>query len=368
MALIRGKANLNFNKRDILLLLLVAISFISIFKAINPNLAFYQTLKLIEFILLYLYISQYAFRRFNLFSACFALLAGGFFQAIVAMAQFAVQHDLGLRIFGETALSPNLLGVASFFNIYGEKIMRPYGTTPHPNVLAAYLVLAIFAYYFLYRYMPFSKWLFIVYAFVLQAFLLTFSRVEIGLWFLIFIVGSGFYLFQKNNGALKKKVFFILLATLMVVGLFSLLHYPEIRSRIQVSADEEAVQQRLYYNRESVQHGFTWFGIGAGNFVPWLSDQNPSLPIRLVQPVHNIYLLILSELGILGLATFLSFIFLLAYPIFKLGTNISYSKGLFLSVVALFLITGLFDHFFWTLQQGRIMFWISLGYVASISN
>jgi len=36
-------------------------------------------------------------------------------------------------------------------------------------------------------------------------------------------------------------------------------------------------------------------------------------------------------------------------------------------IVCAFLFLGLFDHFFWTLQQGQLMFWLILGLMASYS-
>ena len=36
------------------------------------------------------------------------------------------------------------------------------------------------------------------------------------------------------------------------------------------------------------------------------------------------------------------------------------------SILAGFLFIGLFDHYFWTLQQGQLVFWIVLGAIASI--
>ena len=72
------------------------------------------------------------------------------------------------------------------------------------------------------------------------------------------------------------------------------------------------------------------------------------------QPVHNIYLLIASETGLIGLILFLVFIF-------QLFRKIIGQEYFLLLIVFSFLFIGLFDHFFWTLQQGQLMFWLTLG-------
>jgi hypothetical protein len=39
-----------------------------------------------------------------------------------------------------------------------------------------------------------------------------------------------------------------------------------------------------------------------------------------------------------------------------------------IAMLVSFLFIGLFDHYFWTLQQGRLMFWLVLGLILVNSN
>ncbi|HEY4474370.1 MAG TPA: hypothetical protein VJC06_00380, partial [Candidatus Paceibacterota bacterium] len=74
--------------------------------------------------------------------------------------------------------------------------------------------------------------------------------------------------------------------------------------------------------------------------------------------VHNIYLLIYSETGILGITVFILFLVFLVKDFIastKMDKLYHYS---FLTMFLSFLFIGLFDHFLWTLQQGRLMFWL----------
>src|SRR3989344_5461086 len=135
-------------KYDYFLLALIIISAISIKNSSSYILSAYNVLKLIEFVFFYLYLKSYAVGKFGLMRPMIVLVCGGLFQAVIAILQFFKQSSLGLGLFGESVLGPHLTGIASFYNLTGEKIIRAYGTTPHPNILSAYLFLAIFSFYF----------------------------------------------------------------------------------------------------------------------------------------------------------------------------------------------------------------------------
>jgi len=78
------------------------------------------------------------------------------------------------------------------------------------------------------------------------------------------------------------------------------------------------------------------------------------------QPVHNVYLLISSEVGLLGLIVFLIFLYQLLKR-FKKQNSV-----LFIIVICIIFVS-LFDHFFWTLQQGQLMFWLILGLMTHLT-
>ncbi len=86
------------------------------------------------------------------------------------------------------------------------------------------------------------------------------------------------------------------------------------------------------------------------------------------QPIHNIYLLMASETGILGLIVFL--IFITKLLIAKVKFILKNKNSEILAVVMMFfslLGFGLFDHFLWTLQPGRLMLWLVLGIMLGTS-
>ena len=90
----------------------------------------------------------------------------------------------------------------------------------------------------------------------------------------------------------------------------------------------------------------------------------PHLPAWQYQPAHNLYLLIYTEMGLLGILALGGFLILLLRSLI-LGKKIQplIRWGL-VSLAALVLFAALFDHFFWTLQQGRLLWWLFWGVVA----
>jgi len=345
-------------KPDFYLVLFLIVSAISIKNSSSYILSAYNVLKLMEFIAFYFYIKSYAVYKFGLNKSLLALICGGGFQAIIAILQFLKQSSLGLKLLGESILAPNLTGVASFFNLAGEKIMRAYGTTPHSNILAAYLFLAIFAFFYLWIHKKMPKFYLLVYGLTLLAFLFTFARVAVFMLFANFLIIIILMFLKFRKEYWNKKLALLFSVTFIVISFFSVFYWPEVVSRIKISSREEAVQLRIFYNKESLK-SLNWFGVGPGNFVNWLIVKDPNLPRSLYQPVHNIYLLIYSETGILGITAFILFIaFLIKDFIVRTKMKKLYHY-FFLLLFSSFLFVGLFDHFLWTLQQGRLIFWLT---------
>jgi len=380
-----GFSGLVLNPDFYLVLFLIAAG-ISIKNSSDFYVGVFLWLKLIEFALFYFYLKTCAIRKFDFIKILYALILGGAFQAVIAIGQFLKQGDLGLRWLGESVLGPNMQGVASFlvpsnvdgFVGLGLKVMRAYGTTPHPNVLAAYLFLAVVAIYFVVFYAKSRRYdslprqqtgliyQSIVHGVVLFGLFFTFSRTIIFIFFVNFFargVLAGFikrfrekYLF---GNFFKKKVLPLFLVTVIATVVFTAFYWPEVKSRMTLSSEEEAVQLRIFYNKESLGGGINFFGIGLGDFTGWLMEQNPNLPRHVYQPVHNIYLLVYSEMGVIGFILFLLFLAGLLYGFVKKTRLCELKHYSFLLVVASILFIGLFDHFLFTIQQGRFVFWLS---------
>ena len=372
-------------RSDYFLIIFWIVSGVSILNSSDYILSFFQWMKLAELIVFYFYLSRYAFSKFGLINSLFAVMVGGIFQAVVAIVQFVKQSSLGLRYFGESVINSDLAGIASFYTSIGDKVIRAYGTTPHPNVLAVCLLFAIFGFYFVYLYYRlhskhspfFDTWdraTLGFYGVVLFAFFTTFSRVVIFIWFVSFCIRAAViravkhYRITFGTEVGRKRMTVILLVNLAVIILFSSLYFNEIVSRSSISGEDQAVSLRTFYTDQVLKSDFNWLGVGMGNFVGWLMEKEPFLIQYAYQPVHNIYLLIYSETGILGFGAFLIFLVFLVKD-FISGTRLRKSYDLaMLFFFCSILFIGFFDHLFWTLQQGRFIFWSSLALLTYLSN
>ena len=362
------------------------------------GLSLYQLLKLAEFIGFYFYLRASFGKIYKFREVLMVIIASGIFQAAIAIAQYFKQGSLVLKLFGESPLSVNASGVAVFI-ADGVKYLRAYGTAPHPNVLAAWLFLAIFAFYNYYYYFyphtkrglvgsraegadprygvgvyprgqsSLGKLLLANYPVLLVGLFFTFSRTIIGLWALGAAIRVSLLFKKSFRGfliATKQYTITIVAITLVTGILFTAFFWPQVKSRVLVSMDEEAVTQRIFYNKiaGSVTAANPILGVGIGQSVPQLMIKMKHWPANIYQPVHNIYLLIASETGLAGLSLFLLFLIFVFYGFIKRTKLHKAYQCSFLILSLSFLVMGLFDHFLWTLQQGSLIFWTILALIS----
>lgn len=348
-----------------LLVIFLVIAGLSLFASSNLGISVYRWLKLLEFVALFVYVNRtYKSDKSN--KTYHVLIAAGLLQSILAIAQFIKQGSIGIKFIEAGVFSPNSPGVANFI-LNGERIMRSYGSFPHPNVLAAFLLLCIFAWYAKIQKIVLIRPISLIGPILIFGLFLTFSRMAIvvfGVMSLIFFLIEFFQARQKQ--IIKLFGLFLVSCILTVIILF-----PYLKARFfTISMEEQAVDLRFFYNKMALQmiKEKPLLGIGIGNFVNY-SENYPAylraaskilglnaVPDWIYQPVHNIYLLITAEIGIFGLAVFLGFIGIrLIRPIGLIGPI-----GI---LVVGFLILALADHYFWTLQTGGLMFWLALGLI-----
>jgi O-antigen ligase len=356
------------------LFLFLLVSGVSLVLSNNFWLSFYSWAKLLEFGLLFLYIKYNFGRLFSLQRFWQIFVASAAVQSAIAIYQFFAQKSLGLKIFAESLLSPDISGVAKIL-VDGKKIVRAYGLVPHPNILAAILMLAIFglAYLFIKNYekLNISKKAAFGLVFVLLSGILffTFSRV-------VTLIGLGFFIvwllvIYWRQAESRRPVIFTLILLFLIGFLLSAAYFPYISARYDVAAlgKSQAVSLRVFYDQVAWQlfKGSPLLGIGQGNFV-WTFIRPAVFENWVYQPVHNIYLLIAAEIGILGLFAFLWFLFKIMRSIYMERKAIKDRLALYclLGIFVFFLAIGFFDHFLWDLQQGQLMFWIVLGIIAGL--
>lgn len=298
-----------------------------------------------------------------------ALACSAVAQGVIAFFQFAFQKSVGLWFLGETvALGPATPGVAGIA-VEGERFLRAYGTMPHANILAGFLVLGLVA--LCYLLLRNERWWTRMLAvggimIVETGLLLTFSRsgwiVAAVALFLVFAFAFRWKEYRARVYALLGVVLLSLVLLVHALGFF-------VVPRAHLAASEGPVRDRVVYNRIGIAiMSSSPLGVGIGNELSYAYERGIfdayNLPAQgQWQPIHNLYLLLGSEIGVAGLLAFLNAL-LAIFVRAKRAESLEAEMGAIM--LATLLIFGLFDHFLWDLQAGRLMLWSVLGMMGGI--
>lgn len=226
-------------------------------------------------------------------------------QGLVAVAQFAVQRDLGLAALGELALDPAIGGI-SVLQVDNVRWLRGYGLTGHPNLLAALLALAMLLLLPELEAARGPRRLLLSCALVvgLLGLLATVSRAA---W-LAFGLGAGLFVlasWRQPRAAAARRVprrgDWLPIALLGGAGLaFLALYGRQLASRflslgsaIEARSLSERGRDAAIALRLLGQH--PWQGAGFGGYLPAARAIDPAARI-----VHSAPLLALAELGLAG--------------------------------------------------------------------
>ncbi len=234
------------------------------------------------------------------------------FESSLAVIQFLLQRPIGL--FSEEFLNDKPYGIISPENI---ELFRASGTLSHPNYLANLLV-SILPIFFIYgnKVLKVKKHLFVVLnCLIILALIFTFSRTN---W-ILFLVYLGYLLYQHRSKTNIRINYAHLLFSiiLFIFLLFSM--YPFISNRLSsiptalsdfgsIGLRLKVIQIASYIISENPV-----FGIGLNQFLniaPDFTEEHifSSSVLSSSTLVHNIFVQIATDTGILGLFIFLAFI------------------------------------------------------------
>jgi len=325
----------------VVLLLNLYLVFNALFVSQSPGISYWLTLRFFILSLFGLFASM-TFSKVNLYKSIPLVIGFSIiWQSILIFLQFVFQKSLGLWFLGERSFDSSTIGIAHA-QIFGRQLLRPYGTFPHPNVAAAYLLISLIIFKaIMVSHQRFSKPKILTTLISLAAILLTYSKAA-------YFATIFFALFL-----LKRAKTFIL-------GIFLLTFLVWIFLRLLPESQFASIAERLVLLQAAINITLLnpLFGVGSGDFIAALAKFNLFSigEIRLLQPVHNVFFLILAENGLLGLFLFL---FLLLVILKKADSPVK------IALFVVILVFATFDHFLWTLQQGRLLFWIAAAYILS---
>lgn len=342
----------------ILALLLIMVG--NAFFVANPELHFFGFFRFCELFLLYLMIANRVLRQEQI---VLCLLFGLCFQAFVAFYQYILQGSIGLNFLGEATVNTSTLGVAKI-DIGSQKILRAFGTMPHANVLGGLLFMGImYAVALIKKYRWFVAgvlWMLTI------GLLFTFSRSA----FFALIAAFLLYISVRNS---KIVIRYIILGFSILLFLVVAFRLEDVILKRFLFEDVASTQERTMY----LKIGRDMFldqplGVGLGGFTLHMQDYTTTkLAPWLYQPVHNIFLLVTNELGILGGLIFLGIFLYCFYELFlrirmrKKDEN-RFAVALILSMLIGIAVIGFFDHYFVTIYQGQVMLFIYFGFVSSL--
>jgi len=364
----------------------VILSFLSIFLASEEGVAIYRALRLTLYagtVVTIPFFIRNGVIRFRL--VCGAFASSAILQSVIGFLQFLTGGSVGLRVLGESVITPATTGVARVF-VNGEYFLRAYGTMPHANILASFLVLGLLCLFYLLisnkksETFDFLNWIapLIGVFIILSGLAVTFSRSG---WIVFFVTGLLLLFFGIMKREYRKNTFFVFSMFLAQIVAIGFILGWAIVPRAGFTVGEPSVNHRVLYNKIGMEIiSQNPLGVGIGNEVSagvkmGLYKQEGFLNWRLWQPVHNLYILIASELGIFGLFVFLVAMVSLFFERIKKSDGLSkfsvknfvhYMNFDFLTAAILafsILLFGFFDHFMWDIPAGELMLWFSLSLV-----
>ena len=360
------------------------VIFISIFLADDRLVAVYAYIRFLLGVGLFWLIIRASLNRIKLI---YFFLAGIFLQSMLGIYQFITQSSFASKWLGIALHNPADLGVSVVETLNGTRWLRAYGGLDHPNVLGGLLVIGVLLTIGLiiqvrsdkdgkleignwkfgkkvYKY-PISNIqypiLLSIICCLLSALFFTFSRgawvgLIVGLLALMVI-----YIFKKKLKAQKKLLQIILISSVVVFILSNIysdlvLTRLSVDTRLEIKSNTERIES-FQIARDLIKDNF-FFGVGIGNYTNTAEKEIVSgQPAWFYQPVHNFFLLVLAEIGVVGFMFMLWLIGYILVKSFKKEDYINFS--LILAILTMMLV----DHWYWSLHFGVFFFWFILALV-----
>lgn len=327
-------------------LVLIGVSLNVIF-AKNQTLAIFKSLKIFElFLLIFLVAKENNFflKLAELLSPVLVII-----QFFLCLFQFFKAGSLGgfFWYLGERTFTLSTPGIAKI-SLGGRVFLRPYGTFSHPNSLAGFFLIILLLIIWK-KNKKITDYFSIIVGVLLL--LLSYSRT---VWLVSLILLSIFFCFWIFRSLGKKKDLFFSYGKIILGLMVLFFSFIFIKSTIEI----ESISRRVEISKAAAAliKNNLLFGVGLNNFIPQIvklpSFQGGGFWL---QPVHNFLLLILSETGVFGLAIFFFVNIIIFRQIYKKENYKS------LIILITILLTGLSDHYWFTLQQNFMLMGIVLG-------
>ncbi len=312
---------------------LLVFILLNIVFSLGPVLSFYKYLRVLEVILLYLMLKNDRGYSHNLFYFLVGIGLSAALNLVLGITQILRGSSLqGLSYFlGERSFTVVTPGIATV-SVLNRILLRPYGTFSHPNSLAGfYLLLFIFVYTLP---KPSFKIKLILCSLFGVLIILSFSKLA--------IFGLGLFLLLYHW---KKERCFICVFPKLIFLSFLILFILSYRTDL-LTFYKRAILLRegiLIFIKRPI------LGVGLGDYLlakNLIKEGGDRFFLQYREPVHNIFLLLLDEIGVLGWG-------IIAFYLKKVLTWSWIKRNSYLLFFVIYL--GMFDHYLLTLQQNFLL-------------
>lgn len=283
-----------------------------------------------------------------------------------------------VQVLGGASPENSWLGIASrsaaqlgdsVFTVNGERVLRAYGSFPHPNIFGGFLGVGLFAWWAAMasvrrswakrRHLVISS---IGTVILLGAIVMTGSRSA----FLGVLVGLiGVFIVKSIPNMTIARAAALIFAIVAVCGsLISSFYLTDLALSIRGGGvnEERSLTERVVLYEDFVPFMFATnsvIGHGIGAYVLSFSDANPGKNAFDYQPIHNVPLLILAETGFVGL---ISMLFWLGSAVWMNFSRFPHRDSLYAFGMAnVVLMISFFDHYLWSSWSGLALIAFVLG-------
>jgi len=177
-----------------------------------------------------------------------------------------------------------------------------------------------------------------------------------------------YYIITRNKKKYHLSFIIYHLLPILIFILLTAIYFPLVQTRFSQNSSSEirSTEERVSGYREALTlfKQKPWFGVGAGNYTLAAYQLNPARPGWEYQPVHNVFLLIFAELGIIGAVLLLLTILSIISHLLSLNKNPAPYILCLISYV--FLLT--FDHYLFSTYAGLLISTVYLGILAKNDN
>lgn len=314
----------------------VLFSLVSVFAAVHPEFVFYEVFRVVKFFFLFLFLRSFFRDRRVVAALPFIVSMVVFFELFYSVYQY---------FFLSGEVTEDATSVRDLFVENG--VVRVSGTLRHPALLSFYVVLLV-PLLILGGVVSFRLFYF---AAVISAFIcvgLTFSRTQMVLS--LFSVFLCFCFFRHGRGGrlMFGRAAFAMFAVGLIFVLFVIYVNIDVILDRFLNAPQSSFTTRVLLAEIALRMiaDNPLFGIGLNNFIYAMPDYDPQgVRHYFPHPVHNMYLLIAAEMGLIGFLSYVIFFILFVFYVVRcLGLlpplEGNYIKAALISFSLLF-ITGM---------------------------